>query len=77
MFGLTRREQYWAAQEKAAGMLVSVACAVIKARAEIQVAEAQSDAIELKALRAEVAEMRQQLAARSLQSTSEITGLSG
>ena len=66
MFGLTRREQYWAAQERAAGMVASVACAAIKAQAEIQVAEAQSDASELNALRAEVAEMRQQLAARSL-----------
>lgn len=66
MFGLSRREQRWAAEQKAAELLVSVACAAIKAQAEIQVAEAQSDAIELKALRAEVAEMRQLLAARQL-----------
>lgn len=53
MFGLTQREQRWAAEQRAAELLVDVACAAIKASADIQVAEAQSDASELKALRAE------------------------
>lgn len=58
MFGLTRREQYWAEQRKAAELLTEITCAALKAQAEIQVAEVHS---ELKALRTEIAEMRQLL----------------
>lgn len=61
MFGLSRREQYWAEQRKAAELLTEITCAALKAQAEIQVAEAQNDVSELKALRAEVVEMRQLL----------------
>lgn len=71
MFGLSKREQRWAAEQKAAELLVSLAVSVVKARAEIQVAEAQSDTAELKKLRAEVAEMRQLLAARPLPDNAE------
>lgn len=63
MFGLSKREQRLAAEQKAAELLVTLAVSVVKARAEIQVAEAQTDAAELAKLRAEVAEMRQLLAA--------------
>lgn len=63
MFGLSKREQWWAAEQKAAELLVTLAVSVVKARAEIQVAEAQTDAAELAKLRAEIAEMRRLLAA--------------
>ena len=54
MFGLTKREQRWKAEQEAAALLASVA---IKARADIDVAEANgkavADAKELEQLRAE------------------------
>lgn len=57
MFGLTRREQRWKADQQAAELLVSLASVAIKARAEIDVAEANAkavaDAKELEELRAE------------------------
>jgi hypothetical protein len=56
MFGLTRREQRWKADQQAAELLVSLASVAIKARAEIDVAEANAkavaDAKELEELRA-------------------------
>ena len=66
MFGLSRREQYWAEERRAAELLAEITCAALKAQAEVEVAKAQADASELKALRAEVAEMRRLLAARPL-----------
>ena len=66
MFGLTLREQRWKAEQQAAEVLFALVATTVKAAADIRVAEAQCDASVLKALRAEVAKMRQQLAARSL-----------
>ena len=51
MFGLSRREQYWAGEQRAAELLTEITCAALKAQAEIQVAEAQADAAELERLR--------------------------
>ena len=57
MFGLTKREQRWKADQAAAELLVSLASVALKARAEIDVAEANAravaDAKELEQLRAE------------------------
>jgi hypothetical protein len=58
MFGLTYREQRWAAEQKAAECLLDLAKTAIQARAEIAVAEAQTDAAELTRLRAETAKLR-------------------
>lgn len=70
MFGLTRREQRWKAEEKAATLLVGLATAAIEANAKIAVAEAQNNG-EVEALRNELAEahatindLRKELAAR-------------
>jgi hypothetical protein len=52
MFGLTKREQRWKAEQQAAEVLASVANAALRAAAEIRVAEAQTDAAELARLRA-------------------------
>lgn len=61
MFGLTRREQYWKASQRAAETMVTLATAVVQARAEIAVAGAQADADELKRLRADNALLREML----------------
>lgn len=49
MFGLTIREQRWAAEQKAAELFVKVAVAGINARKEISVAESLCDAEKLRA----------------------------
>jgi hypothetical protein len=54
MFGLTRREQRWKAEQKAAEALIPLIAATVKAAAEIRVAEANTDSEELERLRAEV-----------------------
>jgi hypothetical protein len=52
MFGLTRREQRWKAEQKAAEALVPFAVAAVQAAAQVRAAEAQTDAAELARLRA-------------------------
>jgi len=61
MFGLTKREQRWKAEQQAAELLVGLAVAAIKARAEIAVAETNA---ETERLRAENEALRTQLALR-------------
>jgi cell division protein FtsB len=58
MFGLTRREQRWKADQQAAELLFSMATTVVSAAAEIRVAEAKTDVSELDRLRAENSELR-------------------
>ena len=57
MFGLTKREQRWKADQEAATLLVALVSTVIKARAEMDVAEsnakAAADSLELEQLRVE------------------------
>ena len=61
MFGLTRREQRWKAEQQAAELLVGLAVAAINARAQVEIAEAQSARDkELADLRSEVAALRAQ-----------------
>jgi cell division protein FtsB len=55
MFGLTKREQRWKAEQQAAELLVGLAQAVVQANAEIRIAEANA---ELERLRKENAELR-------------------
>ena len=61
MFGLTRREQRWKAEQKAAEALIPLISATVRAAAEIRVAEATAeataDAAELERLRAEIARL--------------------
>lgn len=54
MFGLTKREQRWKAEEKAAQALLGLATAAIQAKAQIAVAEAQADSAQLEQLRIHV-----------------------
>ena len=58
MFGLTKREQRWKAEQKAAELLVDLARTVIRARTEVEIAEAHTDAAELKRLRSENEKLR-------------------
>ena len=62
MFGLTRREQRWKAEQKAAETLVQFATAIVRARADVEVAVAarERDA-EVAHLRAELAELKARL----------------
>jgi hypothetical protein len=53
MFGLSQREQRWAAEQKAAELLVTVAVAAMKASADIEVAKAKTDSSELVRLTSE------------------------
>jgi nitrate reductase cytochrome c-type subunit len=62
MFGLTRREQRWKADQQAAELLVSLATTAVRASAEVRVAEAKTDASEMELLRAENLELRRLLA---------------
>ena len=55
MFGLTRREQRWKADQKTAELLVSFASAVIDAQARVRIAEAEA---EVERLRAENAALK-------------------
>ena len=49
---MTRREQRWKAEQKAAEALIPLIAATVKAAAEIRVAEANTDSEELERLRA-------------------------
>lgn len=51
MFGLTKREQRWKAEEQVGKAMLQLATVAIQAKAEIAVAEAQADVAELKRLR--------------------------
>jgi hypothetical protein len=57
MFGLTRREQRWKAEQQVAEVLAPLVATAIKAAADIQVAEAQTDADELARLREDYNEL--------------------
>lgn len=54
MFGLTKREQRWKAEQQAGEVLAAIATTAIQARAQVAVAEAQLDADELERLRVQV-----------------------
>lgn len=71
MFGLTQREQRWAAEQKAVELLTEITCTALKAQAEVEVARMQGEASDVKALREEVAELRKMLATRSVPSQGE------
>ena len=60
MFGLTKREQRWKADQQVAELLVSVGIAAIQAKKEIAIAEMQAN--NNAELRAEIASLREQLA---------------
>lgn len=62
MFGLTKREQRWKAEQHAAEVLAGLAAVEIRGAADARIAEAQVDASELARLRAENAELRRLLA---------------
>ena len=66
MFGLTRREQRWKAEQQALEALTPLLVAKVKADARIEVAEAEAKAKadEVSQLRAEVAELRAMLLAQ-------------
>ena len=51
MFGLTKREQRWKAEQQAAEVLAGLVATTVQAAAQIRVAEAQTDADELARLR--------------------------
>ena len=65
MFGLTKREQRWKADQEAATLLVALVSTAIKARAEMDVAEsnakAAADSLELEQLRAENLRLKAEL----------------
>ena len=62
MFGLTQREQRWKAEQQAGEALAALAAVAIRARAQVDVAEAHTNAAELARLRAENAELHRLLA---------------
>lgn len=55
MFGLTKREQRWKAEQQAAELLAGLAQTAVRAAADIRIAEANC---ELERLRKENAELR-------------------
>lgn len=59
MFGLTKREQRWKAEQQAAEAVLGFAQAVVQAHAEVRIAEANAEA---ERLRLRVAELEAQLA---------------
>lgn len=61
MFGLTKREQRWKAEQQAAELMVGRAATTVRAAADVRAAEAMADAAELQRLRAENAELRTML----------------
>lgn len=61
MFGLTRREQRWKAEQQAAEVLAELAGTALRAAAEVRVAEANSCVAELGRLRDENTELRRLL----------------
>ena len=58
MFGLTKREQRWKAEQQAAEVLAGLAAVAIRSVTDARIAEAATDADELKRLREEVATLR-------------------
>lgn len=62
MFGLTRREQRWKAEQQAAETLAVLAGTALRAAADVRVAEARVDADELSRLRNENSVLRHLLA---------------
>lgn len=67
MFGLTRREQRWKAEQKAAETLIPLIAATVQAAADIRVSESNTDAAELERLRSEVKRLQPiEAAARNL-----------
>ena len=61
MFGLTKREQRWKAEQQAAEVLAELAGTALRAAADVRVAEAKTDAEELARLRAANGELRRLL----------------
>jgi len=61
MFGLTIREQRWKAEQLAAELLAELVGTALRAAADVQVAEARTDAKQLDQLRTENAELRRLL----------------
>jgi hypothetical protein len=59
MFGLTKREQRWKAEQQAAELLVGFAATAVRAATDVRIAEAHA---ELEKLRKENAELRASLA---------------
>jgi hypothetical protein len=58
MFGLTKREQRWKAEQQVAEVMAGLAAVSIRGEADARVAEARTDAAELARLRAENATLR-------------------
>ena len=58
MFGLTRREQRWKADQAAAEVLAGLAGIAIRATAEVRIAEAKTDAEMLRSQAAEIDRLR-------------------
>lgn len=52
MFGLTKREQRWKAEQQAAEVLAAFAAVALRAAADARIAEAKTDAKELETIRA-------------------------
>lgn len=65
MFGLTKREQRWKAEQEAAALLAGMAVAKLRAVADIRVAEANANAAEIDRLRIENSELKRIIAAQS------------
>lgn len=62
MFGLSRREQRWKAEEKAAEMLLGLLVTTVNAKRDIRIAEANAEmASELKKLREENARLLKEI----------------
>ncbi|MGZ4968025.1 MAG: hypothetical protein ACXV8O_01300 [Methylobacter sp.] len=61
MFGLTKRKQRRKAEQQAAETLPALTGTIVRAAADIRVAEARTDAAELERLRTENAELRRLL----------------
>lgn len=68
MFGLTKREQRWKAEQQAAELLVSLAAVAVRAAADVSVAEAEA---ETERLRKEIAELRATLGATGTHESKE------
>ena len=51
MFGLTKREQRWKAEQQAAEVLTAFAGAALRAAADVRIAEAKTGAAELEIIR--------------------------
>lgn len=58
MFGWTKREQRWKAEQEAAELIAGLAAVAVRANADVRMAEAMADAAELRRLRAENAKLR-------------------